>query len=140
MIGTGFLTLPWAFNKAGLLLSSITMVIICAVGIISVDYEIIALARANILRDNEEKDEGERLFNSSEEFGYGSSDCAVSTDEGKSLTSTHPVLITSESYEVNQLCRIFMGVRGFRLYTFCISLNLFGGELKLETIELCHFS
>lgn len=129
MIGTGFLALPWAFDRAGLLLSSITMVFVCAIGIITVDYEIIALARANILRHYDSLGENQRLIKSSSSYGISEHRPTNDYEYIEEIEScNHPVLISSESYAVNELYRIFMGAKVFRFYTLCISLNMFGGE------------
>lgn len=46
LIGTGFLTLPWAFDVSGILLSSITMGFTCLIASIASDYILTAMARA----------------------------------------------------------------------------------------------
>jgi amino acid permease len=49
VVGTGFLTLPWAFERAGLVLSAIGMVVICFVANVASDYVLSAMARAEAL-------------------------------------------------------------------------------------------
>jgi len=47
IIGTGFLTLPWAFEQAGAVLSAIGMVIVCMIANVGSDYILTAMARAD---------------------------------------------------------------------------------------------
>jgi hypothetical protein len=47
LIGTGFLTLPWAFEVSGILLSCATMVFTCVIANIASDYILTAMARAD---------------------------------------------------------------------------------------------
>lgn len=49
IIGTGFLTLPWAFAKAGWLFSSLTLCLACIVANIASDYILSSCARADAL-------------------------------------------------------------------------------------------
>eukprot|EP00518_Triparma_eleuthera_P022930 CAMPEP_0197555226 /NCGR_PEP_ID=MMETSP1320-20131121/12941_1 /TAXON_ID=91990 /ORGANISM="Bolidomonas sp., Strain RCC2347" /LENGTH=51 /DNA_ID=CAMNT_0043116215 /DNA_START=26 /DNA_END=177 /DNA_ORIENTATION=+ len=48
-MGTGFLTLPWAFNSAGIGLSLATLGCVCFVSNISKDYVLETMARADAL-------------------------------------------------------------------------------------------
>jgi amino acid permease len=50
IIGTGFLALPWAFERAGILLSGVCMIIICVVANIASDYILTAMARCEALK------------------------------------------------------------------------------------------
>jgi amino acid permease len=49
LIGTGFLTLPWAFERSGLVLSTLGMMFICFVANLASDYVLSAMARAEAL-------------------------------------------------------------------------------------------
>mmetsp|Transcript_1961 Transcript_1961/g.3031 ORF Transcript_1961/g.3031 Transcript_1961/m.3031 type:complete len:584 (-) Transcript_1961:611-2362(-) len=49
LIGTGFLTLPWAFERAGLVLSIGGVVLLCFVANVASDYILSAMARAEAL-------------------------------------------------------------------------------------------
>jgi len=56
LIGTGFLTLPWAFEVSGILLSCVTMAFTCVIANIASDYILSTMARADaaavLLHDN----------------------------------------------------------------------------------------
>mmetsp|Transcript_23387 Transcript_23387/g.32768 ORF Transcript_23387/g.32768 Transcript_23387/m.32768 type:complete len:582 (-) Transcript_23387:234-1979(-) len=49
LLGTGFLTIPWAFERAGLVLSTIGMILVCFVANMASDYILTAMARAEAL-------------------------------------------------------------------------------------------
>ena len=49
LIGTGFLTLPWAFEVSGILLSCVTMALTCLVCNVASDYLLASMARADAL-------------------------------------------------------------------------------------------
>ena len=59
VMGTGFLTLPWAFNSAGIGLAILTLTFVGYISNISKDYVLEAMARAEVLK---EKEEGEGLL------------------------------------------------------------------------------
>lgn len=49
LIGTGFLTLPWAFESGGIVLSLATLIFTCIVANAASDYILSAMARADAL-------------------------------------------------------------------------------------------
>lgn len=57
LIGTGFLTLPWAFQQGGILLSTITMIVVVLICNMSKNYVLQAMARAAALVELGRKEE-----------------------------------------------------------------------------------
>eukprot|EP00563_Minutocellus_polymorphus_P017560 CAMPEP_0197726256 /NCGR_PEP_ID=MMETSP1434-20131217/14526_1 /TAXON_ID=265543 /ORGANISM="Minutocellus polymorphus, Strain CCMP3303" /LENGTH=520 /DNA_ID=CAMNT_0043312127 /DNA_START=75 /DNA_END=1634 /DNA_ORIENTATION=+ len=72
LIGTGFLTLPWAFDQGGILLSTATFLFVLVICNISKDMVLSAMARAEAMsRSADIDEEGATLLVKSD---YGSSD------------------------------------------------------------------
>jgi amino acid permease len=159
LIGTGFLTLPWAFERAGIILSMIAMCIICFVSNIGVDFIVTSCARAEVLMSyrkskghlyQEEKerpktttettglllsqqihtiDEEESSFNTKEltsqssdpSTGYESDDESNGSDIKNLL-----VLQGKHKYELTELCKIFLGDTGLKVYGISVALDCYG--------------
>ena len=67
LIGTGFLTLPWAFETGGIFLSSVAMALTCFVSALAADYILNACARADALVLTMEQQHGALLENQESE-------------------------------------------------------------------------
>ena len=61
IMGTGFLTLPWAFNSAGIVLSLITLGCVCLISDVSKDYILETMSRADALFRARSRSEGRNL-------------------------------------------------------------------------------
>ena len=59
LVGTGFLTLPWAFGGGGLLLSSIATALVCLAANAGSDHVLSAMVRAEILAAHRAEGNGE---------------------------------------------------------------------------------
>lgn len=57
VMGTGFLTLPWAFQSSGIGLAILTLTFVGYVSNISKDYVLEAMARAEMLKEKKEGEE-----------------------------------------------------------------------------------
>ena len=51
IMGTGILTIPWAFHDAGVVLSCLSLTIVCLLGIMSSAYLLSAMTRAEALNE-----------------------------------------------------------------------------------------
>ncbi|OEU19627.1 hypothetical protein FRACYDRAFT_235686 [Fragilariopsis cylindrus CCMP1102] len=169
LIGTGFLTLPWAFERAGILLSMIAMCIICFVSNIGVDFIVTSCARAEVLMSYRKrtghsyKEEGgveERPKKMTETTGLllsqqihtiGEEASSVNTkeltsqnsgdevtpsmgyesdDDDKSNASDNNknllVVQGKHRYELTELCKIFLGDTGLKVYGISVALDCYG--------------
>lgn len=154
LIGTGFLTLPWAFQRGGILLSTITMVIVVVICNETKNYVLMAMARAEALvragRDGSA--EGLDLSGDMEMMlpkakgetsgdGYGSTVAShmeisaphrrKSHDSGEEEDDEdEPLIVKDHKFEYTELCLMFLGKWGERAYVTCvgvaISLQLWG--------------
>ena len=140
LIGTGFLTLPWAFGQGGILLSTITFLFVLTICNISKDYVLSTMARAEAMSRSTDAidEEGATLLVKSD---YGSVDSdEASGDQDDLNESTHfegdteegslaldrptfdPLdisrkpdddryMVKDRKFEYVELCRIFLGNR-----------------------------
>eukprot|EP00519_Triparma_laevis_P008143 CAMPEP_0182503332 /NCGR_PEP_ID=MMETSP1321-20130603/15133_1 /TAXON_ID=91990 /ORGANISM="Bolidomonas sp., Strain RCC1657" /LENGTH=479 /DNA_ID=CAMNT_0024708485 /DNA_START=47 /DNA_END=1482 /DNA_ORIENTATION=+ len=141
-MGTGFLTLPWAFNSAGIVLSLITLGCVCLISDVSKDYILETMSRADALFRARSRSEGRNLASLSIhsavdlvklETGkiksYGST--AASSDETAGLLTppsgaSSPHLVRSRKFEVVELCSMFLGDKGSSTYIFTLGLYMYG--------------
>lgn len=180
VVGTGFLTIPWAFVQSGLILSSIIMILSAVLSDIAKDYLLEAMARAEVMLDDQMRWIDNRTTAASsnktmtmelddENMEMGHSNFSNKTiglvkNEKFPLLSNHhqDITITLQSnydstselvkavpsskadviavttseelymvahqrkFEVNALCRIFLGPYGVQLYTIVLCLLLCG--------------
>mmetsp|Transcript_2613 Transcript_2613/g.4667 ORF Transcript_2613/g.4667 Transcript_2613/m.4667 type:complete len:207 (+) Transcript_2613:380-1000(+) len=151
LIGTGFLTLPWAFQQGGTLLSTIALVFVVFISNISKNYVLESMARAEAMIgfsvDELDRTESEvvsltrkEIKQSDSEYGSteGASDEECSAEEtpqeSKPLSYMEPFSIAARQdtkYEVKErkfeyveLCRIFLGVKGEIAYITAISVSI----------------
>lgn len=108
IMGTGFLTLPWAFYKSGYVLGTIVMFALIIPSSIAVLFVLEAMARAS---------------------------CLSELGNHKMENSHHSKLLVGEKkYEIPELCEIFLGSNAKQLYTFTISLYLYGALWAYATV------
>jgi len=141
IMGTGFLTLPWAFYSAGIVLSLFTIAIVCLVSDISKSYVLETMARADALFRAEsikvnEVDGRMSLISEGEEGGVGSGYGAVN-DESSGLlrkrshskddvnNSGHHV-VRRRKFEVIEMCHIFLTGNMPNWYMLTIGLYMYG--------------
>ena len=141
LIGTGFLTLPWAFGQGGILLSTITFLFVLVICNISKDYVLSTMARAEAMKratDTSIDEEGANLLIKSD-YGSVDSDDANSIEDGIVAVNSKPTMdpldisrkpvdtryvVKERKFEYVELCRIFLGVRGEQGYIVCIALSI----------------
>ncbi|KAL7525093.1 hypothetical protein ACHAWF_002682 [Thalassiosira exigua] len=175
ILGTGFLTVPWAFVEGGLVLSTMSIVAVGLCSDVAKDFLLEAMARAEEMLDDRMHwikrrpgdEERERLVYSPaiagrressellppEEAGRRdyesvseptSAGCELATRSlpgtpissqpgtptfarGRMLMRRPPrkYLVKHRKFEVNSLCRVFLGKAGLRLYAASICLYIY---------------
>jgi amino acid permease len=100
-MGAGFLSLPWAFHKAGILLSIGVMALVAVVLFVAILFNLEAMARAEVI-DHLHK----------------------TRTPGNTLTGNW--IVGSERYEVSDLCSIFMGKWTKFAFLFLLSIYSYG--------------
>ena len=149
IIGTGFLTLPWGFNQTGKLLGVTVLGTMTMFAISAALLMLEAMARA------------EAYANQANNFGSFRGDGFVAnyksllpisvrhdSQQFFSLKTTkienHTVqraqhidelhVVGSQKFEVTELCKIFLGKQSVRVYTFLISVYMYGTLWAYATV------
>mmetsp|Transcript_30360 Transcript_30360/g.55006 ORF Transcript_30360/g.55006 Transcript_30360/m.55006 type:complete len:597 (+) Transcript_30360:137-1927(+) len=182
ILGTGFLTIPWAFTQGGLVLSTIMIIMVGVFSDMTKNFLLETMARAEAMLDNQMHwikrnpgdEEKQRLIyspviikgetsdllqsaamsydygissmpasanNSSHGVGRGSSSCELSalslpagtsgghtpTNQGRHLVqrAKQKYLVKHRKFEINSLCRVFLGKIGLRIYTGFICIYVY---------------
>ena len=146
VIGAGILTIPWAFNKAGLLLTSCVMIVVGILSIISSDYLLSTMARAdaittfNATKKYLESYEHENAIDLAPTSAISSLKSSKETERLiQSYQNSHAISsitdidtnidklsVKDRKFELTELCQLFLGDYGFRIYTTSITLYLYG--------------
>ncbi len=140
IMGTGFLTLPWAFNSAGLLLSILTLGVVCFIADISKNYVLETMARADamfklkaprdrvpsrhsavdLIKEDVEKQQKEQPAGNQSQ-SYGSNRSPV-----EPLLSPDLAVVSDRKFEIIELTNIYLGSRGSSLYMCTLGLYMYG--------------
>lgn len=191
ILGTGFLTIPWAFVQSGLALSCILMFISGIISDMAKDYLLETMARAEAMLDSEmhwipimkkttdkvlvsparikrkkrggqrngnignEDEDGEEAPNSNKDMkqqisfqekkmdrspqSRGGGTLSLPSTYQRQLVTIHAkpteYIVRNRKFEVNTLCRVFLGKKGVLVFTLFISLYIFGllwGKLRVH--------
>jgi len=133
IMGTGFLTLPWAFSKAGVALGIIVLFCMSFLCNITKDFVLEALARENVLRECEGRERAFQDFHGLEDGpplqsppDMGLESQRFMTPLLSSNTSQGEGLVGERQVEVPEVCEVFLGMKGRRIYTLLVSIYLYG--------------
>jgi len=109
VMGTGFLTLPWAFNSAGILLALTTLTTVGVISDVSKGYILEAMARAELCSNND----------------ADNIETALVPDKPKPTTDARPMVYTRK-FEIIELCETFLGLKGKVAYSLTFSFYMYG--------------
>lgn len=151
IIGSGFLTLPWAFEQAGILLGIGILLLFGFFSTISVFFILEAMSCAEKLDHfhGENHQSGIQLRQ-----GYFAVKNPVREDEVDTENSTYndevvPTVISSQTHleqhvrrkkEITELCQIFLGDYGKQLYVGIICVYMYGTLWAYTTVFANSFS
>jgi amino acid permease len=120
IIGSGFLSMPYAFAKSGLLIAFIAVFIMSIFAIVAVNFILETMARADF------------VINPHPHFlriPTGLSFFQIADkSEGVKL------VVRKERFDIPELCEKFLGVMGKRLYVLNILLYIYGALCAYATI------
>jgi amino acid permease len=141
IIGTGFLTLPWGFNQTGNILGVATLGFMTFFAMTSALLLLEAMARAeafatqgnnfgSFVGDFAVANYRSLQTNDSQEFSQRSLKASKS-DKGNQMQKTADLLnenlkISTQKFEITELCKIFLGKQSVRIYTFLVSIYMYG--------------
>lgn len=112
-MGAGFLSLPWAFYKTGVVLGLLTLAAIAVPMMVTIPFYLEAMARTDAVHTHrKELQETTGLIRH-----Y--SDAVNDVKSGG-------LIVDKEKYEISEICHLFLGRRGKRLFIICISIYTYG--------------
>jgi amino acid permease len=144
IIGSGFLTLPWAFEKAGILLGVIILFLFGFFSTISVFFILETMARAEKL----DQFHGLHMKGSSIELQELTNDSIPSESqhslvipeaERSEIAQPHLAYIRRKK-EMTELCQLFLGDAGKYLYLGTICTYMYGTLWAYSTVFANSFS
>ena len=127
LIGTGFLTLPWAFDMSGLLLSTATMAFTCFIACAASDYILSSMARANVVAVLEEHEkaadtganaDGETnglLVPSTNSINKSYQSVEAPSDKNVMLSTATLKTLDASASDVDEQGKLLVGERKFEL-------------------------
>lgn len=147
LIGTGFLTLPWAFERGGLVLSTLGMIVICFVANTGSDYILSTMARAEavtVYLESHGLKRGDKtelvvikeiagsqvghppIHNEATALLHTIETPNTPTAIQKSSNNRDLLLVKERKFELTELCQIFLGDFGFKAYGVAVVLDIYG--------------
>lgn len=171
IMGTGFLSLPWAFIEGGVIASTIALILVVVIADLSKDYILETMARADAIVHLSEDQSGIRKLTSKDTDVYSAGKVSpiINVDEtgddgidddhegGRkyryscrmhdmrhygSITDRqdkdgdHPILysVRDRTFEIPELCRIFLGNTAAQIYTICVSIYIYLSSWAFTTV------
>lgn len=139
ILGTGFLSLPWAFGEAGLALSAVAMACICAIAYLSSEYLLTTMARAHHVLQVQgavEPQEGQQQQQIHEETEYGALLVPLEQQlQSPPAEDEHERLVVgARRIDIPELTHIFLGATGFKIYSICVSVYLYGAQWSFTSV------
>jgi len=129
IIGTGFLTLPWAFQESGWVAGVIAVSVMTIFAIFSSFFLVETMARAEFLV---EIPESKSISIVPSNFGNFSYQSISVNSPGSDFQG--PSLVKGRKFEVTQLCHTFLGRRGRQFYTCMLTLYMYGTLWAYSTV------
>jgi len=180
ILGTGFLTIPWAFVQSGLALSAVLMVTSALVSDVAKDYVLETMARSEVMLDSQmhwiKKSDDKKTQKKQVAIAVPTDDAEEDSEKAQLLSSNHKptaeydstnflnrtgqrlllapmdqspcgtpdqqrrlvflakkrrssstaYLVGKRKFEVNTLCRVYLGKPGLRVFTLFICLYMCG--------------
>ena len=154
-IGSGFLTLPWAFYEAGLILGPCILILFGALAMGSAWFVLEAMARASALRKMGECGEGDLKSgdqplklqsatsgpNNNDNFHYGALDSEAKNAEldksgqgEKEGMLCYPLSLSNHRVEMVDLCEVFLGQSGKLIYLFLVGVYMYGSMWAYSSV------
>ena len=127
IMGTGFLTLPFAASQAGVVLSLVALFTMAGLANTAKDFVLETCARAELIENPD-------CFVA----GDGRVGGAITPALIRQINSSQdlPLLLTvkKRKYEMPTLCQLFLGAEGKGLYMIFLSVYIYGALLAYSTV------
>ncbi|KAL0486267.1 11 TM domain-containing transmembrane protein [Acrasis kona] len=131
ILGVGVLGVPNAFYQGGIVVGPLALLAVTIFAMMSATWILETMARAQAIYSNttgtNERDASEQLVDSEQD-----------PTDNSNLMVFH---ITHRKFEMNELCKMFLGTPGKLLYELCVCLYLYGalwsyGSVFAESMAL----
>ena len=125
VMGTGFLTIPWAFFQAGTALSLVTITVMVIPALLAILFVLESMARASVVFTDE------NLFMASQKYQPVEKDrkmknwkrfMGLHNGKASNRRDTSARAIGTRKVEVTELCGLFIGKHGKICYTIVLSI------------------
>ena len=114
IIGTGFLALPWAYYKSGLVVSTLGLSFTCAIATITGNHLLATMARAECVKYHK--------FKAMEEAELGESSYLLK----RNLHTKEALIVGDKKIETPELCQMFLESWGFYAYACSVLIYIYG--------------
>jgi amino acid permease len=137
VVGSGFLTLPWAFQRTGTLLGVAVLGLFGYFSIIATVFVLEATARATAVMERAADVELPKLtlkhkagYSSIDSSAHAKDDARLITENSTHSTDEPPKILlhsgTTRRIEITELCELFLGSNGRRVFTLLICIYMYG--------------
>lgn len=154
-IGSGFLTLPWAFTEAGLVMGPMILTIMAILAFFSAWMVLETMARGSALLQLKETEKGgessapgviadtkdsksmeNKVGDSKVPYGSLASEEreADSSSAAKGTALEYPLVIGQQRLEMPELCETFLGSMGKTLYMISLATYAYGSMWAYSTV------
>ena len=123
VIGAGFLSVPWAFQQAGWLLSLCMQTLFLAVGWLLSNQLLEITSRVEAMKQSEEQGVPIKPISLLNILRYGLN---LSPEQHSLLPCPEPALSEARQYDLSEIVKLLMGGCWSIIYLICISLFLAG--------------
>jgi hypothetical protein len=148
IIGSGFLTLPYAFSQVGCILGVIGLSLLTIFAVSAASFVVESMARADYLKENmleeeilnELKGEGRTQFR-------GNNYQSITTADSERMVTTFEVdgpdqrllSVGKHHFEMTDLCKKFLGSTGLNVYVGFVTLYFYGTLWAYSTVFASSF-
>lgn len=126
VMGTGFLTIPWAFFQAGTALSLVTITLMVIPALLAILFVLESMARASVvIRDDSlfAATQKYQLIEKSERLRHWKGFIGLHNAKSNATSAKIDLLaIGTKKVEITELCDLFIGRYGKICYTFVLSI------------------
>jgi hypothetical protein len=137
VMGTGFLTIPWAFFQAGTALSLGTISVMVVPAFLAILYVLETMARATVVFKDESLYAVSQTYQPLEEEQHMKQwknfiGLQNSKSGGGSKSDSPDLIVGDKKIEITELCGLFLGRNGKICYTIVLSICKFSNLLILK--------
>jgi amino acid permease len=128
IMGTGFLTLPYAFYKTGIIIGISVLGVITFISILAAFFVLEAIARGQLIEETTKRMHMEYIEYQSMSLermnSFGTQ--RLTSKSIKNDGNISDYIVGSLKIEIPELCELFLGIKGKLIYMVMISICMYG--------------